>query len=163
MLRLPTHLSDELEDLIHRVIGCCIRVHRELGPGLLERIYVRAVCVELELADIPFEVEKSIPAMYRGRLLCDQKLDIVVNGQQLLFASSTVSITLTTGAVRSPKGILTDAGQPVAFDDSMCGTTRCGSLTLVGAGQFVGGMLDGLDYIIKITAKVSPSGLLIFP
>jgi len=84
MLRLPTHLSDELEDLIHRVIGCCIRVHRELGPGLLERIYVRAVCVELELADIPFEVEKSIPAMYRGRLLCDQKLDIVVNGQLVL-------------------------------------------------------------------------------
>ena len=69
MLRLPTRLSDELEDLIHRLISCCIRVHRELGPGLLESIYLRAVCMELELAGIPFEVEKSIPVMYRGRLL----------------------------------------------------------------------------------------------
>src|SRR5207248_8516236 len=68
MLRLPTRLSEELEDIIHRLIGCCIRVHRELGPGLLESIYVRAVCVELQLAGIPFEVEKSIPVMYRGIL-----------------------------------------------------------------------------------------------
>jgi GxxExxY protein len=84
MLRIPTRLSDELEDLIHRVIGCCINVHRELGPGLLESIYVRAVCMELELAGIPFEVEKSIPVMYRGKTLCHQKLDIVVNGELVL-------------------------------------------------------------------------------
>ena len=84
MLRLPTRLSEELEDIIHRLIGCCIRVHRELGPGLLESNYVRAVCMELELAGISFEVEKSIPVMYRGRLLCNQKLDIVVDGQLVL-------------------------------------------------------------------------------
>jgi len=45
MLRIETHLSDELENLIHRTIGCCIEVHRALGPGLPERAYTRAVCL----------------------------------------------------------------------------------------------------------------------
>jgi hypothetical protein len=44
MLKVPSQLSDELEDLIHRTIGCCITVHRALGPGLLEGIYSRNRC-----------------------------------------------------------------------------------------------------------------------
>lgn len=59
MLKVTSQLDDEVEALIHRVIGYCIRVHRELGPGLLERIYRRAVCIELQSEGVPFEVEKS--------------------------------------------------------------------------------------------------------
>src|SRR2546426_12207519 len=32
MLRIPSPLSDEVEALIHDTIGCCIAVHRALGP-----------------------------------------------------------------------------------------------------------------------------------
>jgi GxxExxY protein len=84
MLRIPSRLSDELEELIHRVIGCCIAVHRALGPGLLETIYVRALCLELEAADIPFEVERAFPVKYRDKLLYHQKVDLVVAGQLVL-------------------------------------------------------------------------------
>src|SRR5436190_14839688 len=52
MLRIPSKLSNELEELIHRTIGCCITVHRTLGPGLLEGIYCRAICLELGVANI---------------------------------------------------------------------------------------------------------------
>jgi GxxExxY protein len=76
MLRVPSRLSDELEDLIHRTIGCCITVHRTLGPGLLERIYSRAICLELEAANIAFEIEKAYPVTYRGHLLCYQRVDL---------------------------------------------------------------------------------------
>ena len=38
MLRVCTNLDPPLEDLIRRVIGCCITVHKALGPGLLERV-----------------------------------------------------------------------------------------------------------------------------
>ena len=41
MLRIATSLDAALEELIHRVIGCCIVVHKALGPGLLEPIYQR--------------------------------------------------------------------------------------------------------------------------
>jgi GxxExxY protein len=84
MLRIKSPLSDQLEDLIHRTIGCCIAVHRTLGPGLLESIYSRAVGLELTAAGISFEREKAYPVMYRGEKLCDQHLDFVVEEQLVL-------------------------------------------------------------------------------
>ena len=35
MLRIQSPLAPELEQLVHRIIGCCIAVHREWGPGLV--------------------------------------------------------------------------------------------------------------------------------
>ena len=84
MLRVPTKLDSLLEDLIHRTIGCCIEVHRQLGPGLLEAIYQRAVELELEAASITFERERPFPVMYRGRCLYTHKLDLVVENQLML-------------------------------------------------------------------------------
>src|SRR6478672_6516517 len=84
MLRVPSPLPSDVEDLIHRTIGCCIAVHRALGPGLLEAIYARALGVELAAARIPFEREKPYPAFYRGQLLCQQCLDFVVADQIVL-------------------------------------------------------------------------------
>lgn len=55
MLKIQSPLSDDVERLIHDTIGCCIRVHRELGPGSFERIYSRALCLELAAAGIAFE------------------------------------------------------------------------------------------------------------
>jgi GxxExxY protein len=84
MLRIQTSLSDELEDLIHRTIGCCITVHRALGPGLLERVYTAAVRLELEAEGIAFEKEKRYPVYYRDRLLCEHRIDLVVANQLVL-------------------------------------------------------------------------------
>ena len=52
MLRIDTPLPDDAEELVHDIIGCCIAVQRELGPGLLETIYSRAVGIELEARGI---------------------------------------------------------------------------------------------------------------
>jgi GxxExxY protein len=84
MLRIPSPLSSDLEDLVHRVIGCCITIHTELGPGLLEVVYQRAACYELEARGIPFEREKPFPIMYRGRRLFVHRLDLVVSDQLLV-------------------------------------------------------------------------------
>src|ERR1700704_384312 len=84
MLKIQAHLSDELEDLIHRTIGCCIEVHRTLGPGLFERIYTRAACLEFSAKGISFETEKRYPVFYRDELVCQQRVDFVVDGQLVL-------------------------------------------------------------------------------
>ncbi len=84
MLRIPSPLPDDLETLVHDTIGCCIAVHRALGPGLLETIYSRAICLELTAAGIAFERERTYPVMYRGELLCEQRLDFVVGGELVL-------------------------------------------------------------------------------
>jgi GxxExxY protein len=84
MIRLVDRLDDNLEGLIHQTIGHCIAVHRELGPGLLENVYRRAICLELCAAGLSFATEKSIPVTYRGEILCHQRLDIVVEERLLL-------------------------------------------------------------------------------
>lgn len=84
MLRVPSPLPADLETLVHDTIGCCIAVHRSLGPGLLETIYSRAICLELTAAGIAFEREKTYPVMYRGELLCEQRLDFVVGAAIVL-------------------------------------------------------------------------------
>jgi len=66
-LRIPTALSADVERLIQRTIGCCIRVHRELAPGLIEIAYHRAVCYELAEQGIPFEQEKTVAIRYHGK------------------------------------------------------------------------------------------------
>ena len=88
MLKMPSHLSEELEDLIYRTIGCCITVHRALGPGLLEGIYARAICLELEAENLSFEAQKVYPVVYRGQLLCQQRLDLVVDRRLVLEVKS---------------------------------------------------------------------------
>lgn len=48
-----------------RVINCAIEVHKALGPGLLERAYLLAMCAELAHSGIPFEREQPFPLRYR--------------------------------------------------------------------------------------------------
>ena len=84
MLRILSRLDDGLETLIHRVIGCCIEVHRQIGPGLLEIVYQRAVASELQAAGISCEREKQYPIVYRGEKIYVHSLDIVVDDKLVL-------------------------------------------------------------------------------
>jgi GxxExxY protein len=63
------------------VIGACIEVHRELGPGLLESAYQECLACELDLRGLLFERERSVPVQYKGRTLeCGYRLAFVVEG-----------------------------------------------------------------------------------
>lgn len=71
-------LPDQLNRLSERVIGCAIEVHRELGPGLLERIYEDAMLYELDRAGLFVERQVAIPVRYKGVDLHGQRLDMIV-------------------------------------------------------------------------------------
>jgi GxxExxY protein len=62
---------EEINELTERIIGLAIKVHRVLGPGLLESVYQMALAHELTKAEIQFEKEKAIPVIYD-----DVKMDI---------------------------------------------------------------------------------------
>lgn len=70
----------EWNDLTQQIIGAAMRVHTALGPGLLEKLYEDAVCIELTDMRIPFERQKPIRLKYRGRFIGDLRVDLVVNG-----------------------------------------------------------------------------------
>ena len=79
-LRVRSTLPEALEQVVARTIDCAFRVHRELGPGFLERIYQKALCLELRAAGLAVEVEKAIDVRYREWLIPGQRLDMVVDG-----------------------------------------------------------------------------------
>jgi GxxExxY protein len=49
----------KLDELTEIIIGLAIKIHRNLGPGLLESVYQAALAYELQKACIPFEKEKN--------------------------------------------------------------------------------------------------------
>ena len=78
-------LMDASEALIEKVLGCAIAVHRELGPGLLESVYEKALIVEFEMYGIAFECQAPVIVTYRGRDLgVGFRADIIVAKQLLL-------------------------------------------------------------------------------
>lgn len=50
----------------HKVIGCAIKVHRELGAGLFESIYGPCLGHEMTKARLRFEREVAFPLVYDG-------------------------------------------------------------------------------------------------
>ena len=61
---------DMLENQITgKIVGCAIRVHKELGPGLLESTYESAMMVELKWEGYVCENQVKIPIRYRGMIL----------------------------------------------------------------------------------------------
>jgi GxxExxY protein len=59
-------------------------VHRALGPGFLERVYRRALLIELRKHGLAAEVEKVVVVYYDGRDVGRHRLDIVVEGHVVL-------------------------------------------------------------------------------
>lgn len=75
-------MNTEINQLTEHVIGAAIEVHRELGPGLLESAYQRALAHELRLRGVAFEEQKLCPIKYKDLVIDDAcRLDFLVNGQ----------------------------------------------------------------------------------
>jgi len=73
------------EDVIDAVLTAATVVHRELGPGLMESVYERALMVELGEVGLRAENQVEIPVHYRGHDLgIGFRADIIVDGSLLL-------------------------------------------------------------------------------
>ena len=67
------------------VIGCAIEVHRELGPGLLESVYQKALAVELREAGLSLKEEVPVLIRYKNQDLDEGfRADIVVEDSLIL-------------------------------------------------------------------------------
>ena len=81
--------SDRLNAITEKIIGAAIRVHTELGPGILESAY--EACLTFELIDLELAVErqKMLPITYRGRQLDrGYRIDLLVERSVLVEVKS---------------------------------------------------------------------------
>ena len=72
-------MKQEFEDpLTGQIIALAIDVHRELGPGFIEAIYEEAMAVALTEKEMSFRRQVAVPVMFRGRLVGEHRLDLLV-------------------------------------------------------------------------------------
>jgi GxxExxY protein len=78
-------MVEQRDPLTWKIIGACIAVHRELGPGLLESVYEACLAFELGQRQIAFERKRRIPLVYRGHILpAYYEMDLVVEAQVVI-------------------------------------------------------------------------------
>jgi GxxExxY protein len=91
-MRVPSPLSPEAEQVMTRTIGCAIAVHKALGPGFLESIYKKAICIELETQNLRYERERPVSVSYRGIEIRGQRVDLIVEGLIVVELKSVVRL-----------------------------------------------------------------------
>lgn len=78
-------MSQYREEETYKIIGICMEVRRNLGPGLLEVIYKDALEIEFKLNNIPFTREKEFLIEYKGKVLPHKfYADFLVNDDIIL-------------------------------------------------------------------------------
>jgi len=79
----------ELNKLATQVVDACFQVHKEMGPGLLENIYVFCLEKELQLRGLKANREVFVPLYYKGiELAKDFRIDILVEDEIIVEVKS---------------------------------------------------------------------------
>lgn len=111
-----------LNDVTSKIIHAAIEVHRTLGPGLLEAVYVSCLVYELRSAGLKVECELKIPVTYKGVLMdCFYKLDLLVEGLVIVELKSLEAVLPVHRAqlftqlklAQKPAGLLLNFNVPI--------------------------------------------------
>jgi len=77
--------NSELNELSGKIVASAIEVHRNMGPGLLEKIYEKYMIEELTLRGIHAEQQVHVPLIYKGvELDSSYQIDILVEDEVIL-------------------------------------------------------------------------------
>ncbi len=111
-------------DLTERVIEAAIAVHRHFGPGFLEKTYRRAIEIELRHRNIPFASEVPVTLSYRGEVVADGRIDLLIDGTHVIEIKAAKSdahefkrqVAAYLRATRQPLGLVINFHHPRLVD-----------------------------------------------
>jgi GxxExxY protein len=79
--------------LTSRIIGAAIEVHRTLGPGLFESVYLACLIRELHDAGLGYETQKPVPVVYKEVALdCGFRVDLIVQSSVVVEVKALAQI-----------------------------------------------------------------------
>jgi len=82
-----------INDLSYKIIGACIEVHKQVGPGLYEDVYHQCLKKEFDLLELQYESELEIPLHYKGQEInCKLKCDFLIEDLIVLEIKSVSEI-----------------------------------------------------------------------
>lgn len=91
---IHTEMPFDINDLSNKIIRLAIKVHRSLGPGLLESSYKECLFYEICKAGYFAEKEKALPLIYEEvKLHIGYRIDILVENKVIIEIKSIESFT----------------------------------------------------------------------
>ena len=121
--------KEYLKDLVYRVNGAAIEVHRALGPGLLENIYQQCLTNELSLRDIKFKSEFNSPINYKGieinaSLRCDflieDMLVVELKSVETVLPIHKAQLLTYMKLLRKPMGLMINFNCTHIYSKNLC-------------------------------------------
>lgn len=109
-----------VEDLARIAVDCGLRVHKELGPGLLESVYETVLAIRLEQAGLKVERQKALPISlpdlqievgFRVDVLVDERLIIEIKALERLATIHSAQLLTYLRLSRQPVGLLMNFGE----------------------------------------------------
>lgn len=101
------------EELSGEIIGAAINVLNELKPGLDEKLYERALIIELRRRGHSVEAQRKFPVFYQTELIGDLVPDLIVDG--LIVVDSKVVASFNEAHITQMVGYLTISGLELAL------------------------------------------------
>jgi GxxExxY protein len=75
----------DIEEVAHQIVDSAIKVHRALGPGLLESAYQRCLAHELRRRGLRVECEVMLPLVYEGlHIDAGYRIDMLVENAVII-------------------------------------------------------------------------------
>lgn len=75
---------EEINKLTHKIIGCAMEVHNQLGNGFQEVIYQRSLAIEFGLQGLSFQRELEMELFYKGEQVGTRRVDFFVEGNVMV-------------------------------------------------------------------------------
>ncbi len=112
---------NELNKLTEQVIGIAIKVHKQLGPGMAEKIYQRVMYIELKKTNLEFEREYKIVVKWGKAIVGYHIVDFIINDVIIIETKATgetqelhkYQLLSYLKAAGKPLGLLLNFGSPV--------------------------------------------------
>lgn len=82
----------ENDALTEKIIGCCFKIHTELGPGFPERIYAKALHLELRKENVTFQQEREFDVNYSGQRIGKFRCDLLVEEKVIVELKAVTGI-----------------------------------------------------------------------
>ena len=89
-----SYVSSQYPDseLTGKIIGCAMEVHRILGNGFQEKIYQRALAIEMTYQGISFSQEHEMNIIYKGTHSGTRRVDFFVEGRIMLEIKAVIKL-----------------------------------------------------------------------
>ena len=84
------------EELSGAIIGAAMEVLNELKPGLDEKLYERAIVIELRRRGRLIEAQRSFPVFYRTELIGELIPDLIVDKKVIVEQKLSPALTIAT-------------------------------------------------------------------